>query len=116
MPDWLMALAGWTFLVIGGLGLWRGVTLLVGGDTKARDSTGTDARLVLVEGGGQFLLGAALLLGGGWVHLMWPAILLMAIASVQWISGWRRRPSPSASDTEHADTEHADTEHADSRQ
>ncbi|MGW4462275.1 hypothetical protein [Micromonospora sp. NPDC004704] len=88
MPEWFMALAGWTSLVFGGLGLWRGVTLLLRGDTKARDSTGTDARLVLVEGGGQFLLGAALLLGDGWVHLIWPAFLLMAIASVQWIRSW----------------------------
>ncbi|WP_326562042.1 hypothetical protein [Micromonospora sp. NBC_01796] len=88
MPGWLIILAGWTSLVFGGLGLWRGVTLLLRGDTKARDSTGTDAWLVLVEGGGQFLLGAALLLGGGWVHLIWPAVLLMAIGSVQWIRSW----------------------------
>ncbi|WP_345075225.1 hypothetical protein [Phytohabitans flavus] len=108
MPSWLTIVAGWMFLVFGGLGLWRGATLLLRRGTAARDFTGMDGRLVLVEGGGQALLGAALLLGGGWVHLIWPAVLLMTIGAVHWVSSRlrprRRRPSSPVSHTEHADT------------
>lgn len=90
MPDWFATLAGWILLVVGALGLRRGVTLLRHGKA-ARDSTGTPGWLVLVESGGLSLLGAAVLLGGRWVHLIWPAVVLMAIGAGRGISGWRQR-------------------------
>lgn len=108
MPSWLTVVCGWIVLVIGGLGLWRAAMLLLRGGTAARDSTGRDARLVLVDSGSQVLLGAALLLGGRWMHLIWPAFLLGTISAVHWISSWlrtrRRRPSLPVSDGEQADT------------
>ncbi|WP_125802895.1 hypothetical protein [Actinoplanes sp. ATCC 53533] len=106
MPDWFATLAGWVSLGIGGLGLLRGATLLLHGGTDARDTTGTPARLVLVESGGLALLGAAALLGGGWVHLIWPALFLIAIGELRRIRSWlhhrRHRPPLPAHSDEHA--------------
>ncbi|MEW2476924.1 MULTISPECIES: hypothetical protein [Micromonospora] len=99
MPSWLTLLGGWLLLMSGGLGLWRGATLLLRGGSEARDHSGRDSRLVLVESGGQALLGAAFLLGGIWVHLIWPALLLLTVACVYGIRSWlrtrRHRSSPS---------------------
>lgn len=96
MPDWVATLAGWSSLLFGGLGLWRGVTLLRRGG-EARDSTGTPAWLVLVESSGLTVLGVALLLDG-WMNLIWLAVVLMTIGTVGSIRRWlRRRLSPSAS-------------------
>ncbi len=104
MPDWLTTLAGWTSLGFGGLGLWRGATLPHRSGTAARDSTGLPGHLVLVQSGGLTLLGAAALLGGGWVQLIWPAVLLMIIGEVGRIRRWlhrrrRRPPLPAHGDT-----------------
>ncbi len=93
MPDWLATLAGWNSLLFGGLGLWRGVTLLRRGG-KARDSTGTPAWLVFVESSGLTMLGAALLLGG-WMNLIWLALVLMTFGAVGSVRRWlRQRLSP----------------------
>jgi hypothetical protein len=106
VPDWFATLAGWMSLVVGGLGLWRSATLLLRGGPDARDTTGTPGRLVLVEGGGLTLLGAAALLGGGWVHLIWPAFFLIAIGELHRIRRWlrrrRHRPPLPAHPDEHA--------------
>jgi hypothetical protein len=108
VPDWLTTLGGWTSLVFGGLGLWRGATLLLRGGTEARDTTGTPGRLVLVESGGLALVGAAALLGGGWVYLILPAVFLLTIGQVHRISSWfhrrRGRPPLPARGDEHAGT------------
>ena len=90
MPNWVIVLGGWMLLLFGGLGLWRGATLLLHGGTEARDTTGRDGRLVLVDSGAQFLLGAAILLGGHWAYLIWPALLLATISAVHWVSSWLR--------------------------
>ncbi len=96
MPDWVATLAGWSSLLIGGLSLWRGVTLLRHGG-EARDSTGAPAWLVLVEGSGLTVLGVALLFDG-WMNLIWLALVLMAIGAVGNIRRWlRRRLSVTAS-------------------
>lgn len=96
MPDWVATLAGWSSLLFGALGLWRGVTLLRRGG-EARDSTGTPAWLVLVESSGLTVLGAALLLDG-WTNLIWLAVALMTIGAVGSTRRWmRRRLSPPAS-------------------
>jgi len=98
VPRWL-TIVGWFSVVLGGLGLWRGAMLLLRDGTQARDSTGRDGRLVLVDGVGLVLVGAAVLLGGGWVHLIWPAVLLLSIGVVHSVSDWlrtrwRRPPVP----------------------
>jgi hypothetical protein len=96
MPDRVATLVGWSSLLFGGLGLWRGVTLLRRGG-EAHDSTGTPAWLVLVESSGLIVLGVALLLDG-WMHLIWPAVALMTIGAVGSIRRWLlRRLSPSVS-------------------
>ncbi|GAA3958243.1 hypothetical protein [Actinoplanes auranticolor] len=96
MPDWLVTLGGWTSLVFGGLGLWRGAILVLRTGPEARDATGMPGQLVLVESSGLILVGAAALLSGGWVHLIWPAVLLLTIGQVRRVSSWldrrRRRP------------------------
>ncbi|MFF0155727.1 hypothetical protein [Micromonospora sp. NPDC005203] len=81
-------------LLFGGLGLWRGVTLLrrAGG---ARDSTGTPVWLVLVESSGLTVLGVALLLDG-WMNLTWLAVVQMSIGAVGSIHRWLRRVLPPA--------------------
>jgi len=104
--DWLTTLGGWMSLVFGGLGLGRGATLLLRRGTEARDTTGMPGRLVFVEGSGLVLLGTAALLGSDWMHLIWPAFLLLTIGQVSRISSWlhrrrRRQPLP-ASGNEHA--------------
>ncbi|MFF5075848.1 hypothetical protein ACFY36_02270 [Actinoplanes sp. NPDC000266] len=63
MPDWVPTLAGWGSLLFGGLGLWRGVTLLRR-EGEARDATGRPAWLVLAESSGLTVLGVVLLLSG----------------------------------------------------
>jgi hypothetical protein len=88
MPDWVATLAGWSLLLVGGLGLWRGVTLLRRGG-EAGDSTGTPAWLVLVESSGLTVLSVAQL--GGWMNLIWPAVVLMTIGAVGEIRRWLRR-------------------------
>lgn len=108
MPDWFVTLGGWTALGIGVLGLWRGAALLLRGGPGARDTTGLPGRLVLAESGGLALLGAAVLLGGGWVHLIWPAALLTTISEAFRIRRRRHRrrsrpPLPTRGD-EHAGT------------
>jgi hypothetical protein len=106
VPDWITMLGGWTSLGFGGLGLWRGVTLLLRSGTEARDTTGLPGQLVLAESSGLTLLGAAALLGGGWVHLIWPAVFLVTIVEVRRISSRlhrrRRRPPLPARSDEHA--------------
>ncbi|MGX6603218.1 hypothetical protein ACWKSP_13910 [Micromonosporaceae bacterium Da 78-11] len=89
MPDWFLAVVGWMVLMLGCLGLWHGVMLWSGGNTRARDSTGTPARLVVVESSGLVLLGTALLLER-WIVLGLPAVVLMTVAEV---SRLRRRCS-----------------------
>lgn len=79
MPHWLIQAAGWTSLVIGGLSLWTGVSLLLRDGAPSRDSTGTPGWLVLAERTGLVLLGSALLLGGDWTHLIRPAIILLTV-------------------------------------
>jgi hypothetical protein len=100
MPDWVATLAGWSSLLFGGLGLWRGVTLLHRAG-EARDSTGTPAWLVLMESSGLTVLGVALLLSG-WMNLIWLAVVLMTIGAVADIRRWLRRRlsvTPSADDS-----------------
>ncbi|WP_127505622.1 hypothetical protein [Actinoplanes solisilvae] len=97
MPDWLAVVTGWICLLLGCLGLWRGIGLVRPGRTATQDSTATPGALVVAEGGGLALLGVALLLGGYWVYLFVPAMVLMAVSTVHAISRWRRRRCSSRS-------------------
>ena len=82
MPAWLVAAAGWINLILGCLGLWRGVELLLAGDRQARDSTGLPFPLVLAESGGLALLSVALLRGDSWIYLVLPAGALLTVSEV----------------------------------
>ncbi|GAA1870498.1 hypothetical protein [Asanoa iriomotensis] len=104
MPNWLAEVGGWMLLVFGGVGLCRAATLLLGGGAQARDSTGKSVRLVLVESTALVLLGAAVLLGGRWAHLIWPALIFWTIIAAHDVRNWlRRRRSPSTRDAGQAD-------------
>jgi hypothetical protein len=91
MPDWLLAVVGWINLILGSLGLWRSVELLLAGGRQARDSTGLPAPLVLAESSGLTLVGAAALLGDSWVYLVLPAGVLLTVSEVHRIRQSLRR-------------------------
>ena len=93
MNGWLATVTGWLFLLVGGLGLWRGIGPVRPGRTETHDSSATPGMLVAAESGGLALLGAALLLGGCWTLLALPAVVLMAVGVLPAIRRRRRRSS-----------------------
>ena len=107
MPAWLVAVSGWINLILGCLGLCRGVALLLTGGRQARDSTGLATPLVLAESSGLALLGVALLRDGNWRYLVLPAGVLLTLSEVhrlrRSLQRRRRRSSTPALDAPTSD-------------
>ena len=94
MPPWLAAVVRvglWGSLMMGCFGLWQGITLSLPGRTETHDSNGTPGPIVLAQSGGLVLIGAAGLLGGRWVYLIIPAIVLLTVSEVHAGIRWLRR-------------------------
>jgi hypothetical protein len=108
MPDWLAAVWGWILVLLGCLGLWRGVGLTQPRSKETLDSTGMPGPLVMAESSGLVLLGGASLLGGSWVYLVLPAGVLLTVGEVhrwrRWLHRRRRRSAVPARREERSDT------------